>query len=312
VSAAGLAEPKIPDPMLPKLPTAAPVPVKIPFVTSFDVVPAAASAPEPVPDAAPPALPKRLVDEAEPLPEFVALPPLLPTPTCVMAPVFISVPVVVLPMSRDPLLVPKPPVAPVETGVVVVVKVEGAKAVAVVVVLPPLFLPLFLLLFVVVVMAAPGTSVVTVLKPTGLRPAPKPPVPEDTVFPVKLRVPSPPLVMPTFPFCEPVEPPAAFPVAVPNEVSMKPDPSLVVVNSPLPVPSATPTFMFAVEVWADPAPEASPPLVADPEMIPPVNCNFLDPLRLLRVDTLFELLKRVATSAATTTRETTSLIGVDT
>jgi hypothetical protein len=267
--------PKIPDPWLPKLPTALPVPVKIPFVASNFVVPAAASAPLPVPDAVPPAEPKKLVDIAEPLPEFVALPPLVPTPICVGV-VAISVPVVVLPMLRDPLLLPKPPVGPVETGVTVVVKVEGAKAVLV----PPLFLPLFLF---VVVMAAPGTSVVTVLKFTGLRPAPKPPVPEEVVVPPKVRVPSPPSVMPTFPPCEPVVPPAAFPVAVPNVVSMKPDPPLVVVNSPLPVPSATPTFMPTVEVWADPLPLASPSLVADPEMIPPVNCNFLDPLRLLRV-----------------------------
>jgi hypothetical protein len=268
--------PKIPDPWLPKLPTALPVPVKIPFVTSNFVAPAAASAPLPVPDAAPPAEPNKLVDIAEPLPEFVALPPLVPTPEPIVADIPFRVPVVVLPMLRAPLLLPKPPVGPVETGVTVVVKVEGAKAVLV----PPLFLPLFLF---VVVMAAPGTSVVTVLKFTGLRPAPKPPVPEEVVVPPKVRVPSPPSVMPTFPACEPVVPPAAFPVAVPNVVSMKPDPPLVVVNSPLPVPSATPTIPVTVEVCADPLPLASPSLVADPEMIPPVNCNFLDPLRLLRV-----------------------------
>jgi hypothetical protein len=240
--------PKIPDPELPKLPTAPPVPVKIPFVKSFDVVPEAASAPVPVPDAAPPAEPKKLVALAEPLPAFVALPVLDPIPT-LMTGVFIRVPVVVLAMLRSPLLLPKPPVGPVETGVTVE--------------------------------APPG--VVTVLNLTGLRPAPKPPVPEEVVVPPKVRVPSPPSVMPTFPPCEPVLSPVAFPSAVPNVVSMKPDPPLVVVNSPLPVPSATPTIPVAIEVWADPLPLASPLLVADPEMIPPLNCNFLDPLRLLRV-----------------------------
>ena len=116
--------PKIPDPWLPKLPTAEPVPVKIPFVTSNLVAPEAASAPLPVPDALPPAEPKKLADMAEPLPVFVALPPLDPTPEPVVAVLPFRVPVVVLPMLRAPLLVPKPPVGPVETGVTAVVKVE--------------------------------------------------------------------------------------------------------------------------------------------------------------------------------------------
>ncbi len=131
-------------------------------------------------------------------------------------------------------------------------------------------------------MAVPGTSVTTVLNCTGLMPPPNPPAPDDSVVPSKVRVPSPPSVMPTFPACEPVAPPAEVPVADPSAVSMKPELPLVVVNSPLPVASATPTTSSAVEVSADPVPVPLPPPPEVPEMIPPENpkfCNILDPLR---------------------------------
>jgi hypothetical protein len=220
-----------------------------------------------------------LVDVPIPLPKVVALPPLDPVPMAVAAVVpSISFPVVSLSMPRDPLPAPKPPVAPVETGVTVVTKVEGAKPVE----LPP-FLPLVL-----TVKAAPGTSVTTALNCTGLRPAPKVPVPEVVEVPPKLRAPTPPFVMSTFPDCEPVPPAAALPSAVPNEVLMKPDPPLLTSNSPLPVPSEAATESLASSlVSADPLPVAVPPPLADPLASPPEKpkfSSFLDPLRLVLED----------------------------
>jgi hypothetical protein len=98
------------------------------------VVPAALSAPLPVPDPSPPAEPKKLDALPLPPPKFVAVPPLDPAPTAV-APA--SVPDVVLAMLKAPLPAPKPPVGPVETGVTVVTKVGGVKPLA----LPFLGLP---------------------------------------------------------------------------------------------------------------------------------------------------------------------------
>jgi hypothetical protein len=272
--------PKIPDPWLLKLLVVLPAPVKIPFTVSNFVVPVAEAALVPAPEPSPPAEPNKLIAIPVPPPKFVASPPLDPVPIVVSSPN--SVPVVPLSMSRAPLPVPKPPVGPVENGVTMVVKVEGAK---------PVELPPFLLLF-LMAKAAPGTSVITELNPTGLKPAPKPPVPEEVVVPPKLRIPVPPNMMPTVPACEPVPPPAELPVAAPDGVLMKPELPLVLVKFPAPVESAS-AAKPASSVSMDPVPVALPPPVDVPEMIPPVkgglltgnnpNCNFLDPLRLLLV-----------------------------
>jgi hypothetical protein len=275
------AVPNIPDPTLLKLPVAPPVPVKIPFIASFNVVPEPAAAIVPFPDPTPPAIPKRLAPFDVPPPKLVPEPPLDPVPTVATIPSPISVPVVVLPMLRVPVPVPKPPVGPVAKGVTVVVKVEGPKAVEV----PP-----FLLLF-LIVKAEPGTSVVTVLNPTGLTPAPKPPVPEVVVVPLKVRVPTPSMAS-TAPAFEPVPPAAEFPLAAMNGVSMKDDPLLELVKFPPPAELASPALAGST-VMAEPVPLAAPPPVEVPEMIPPVKgdllpsdgnpCNFLDPLRLREV-----------------------------
>jgi hypothetical protein len=88
-------------------------------------------------------------------------------------------------------------------------------------------------------MVDPGTCVVTELKFTGLKPAPKPPVPEEVVVPLNVAVPTP-SIAEAVPPCEPVAPPAALPAAVPPVLLTKPDPPLVLVNSPDPDASATP------------------------------------------------------------------------
>jgi hypothetical protein len=272
-------KPKILDAWLLKLLVAPPVPVKIPFTVSSFVLPTAVAPPVPAPDPTALAVPNRLVALAIPPPMFDAVPPLFPVPTAVVP---FSVPVVVLAILRAPLLAAKAPVGPVENGANVVTKVEGLKP-------PPVVPPLLGLPEEGAGMAEPGTSVTTALNCTGLKPAPKPPVPEEAVVPSNERVPIPPAVTATVPACEPVPPPAALPSAEPNTVSTKPDEPLVMANSPDPDPIPT-------QLATDPAPMAVPPPVAAPDAVPPLNCkylartgvpghrpvNFLDPLRLGR------------------------------
>jgi hypothetical protein len=178
-------------------------------------------------------------------------------------------------MLSVPLPKPKPPVGPVETGTMVVMKVGGLT--------PPAAFPPPLELPPVAAMAEPGIYVVTLLNATGLKPAPKPPVPEEVVMPPKLRVPTP-SMFETVPSCEPVPLPAAFPPTRPKALSTKPDAPLVVVKFPVPVAVEIPVLF---KFWADPVPVAIPPLVAIPLAIPPPGnakfCNLLDPLRLWRV-----------------------------
>jgi hypothetical protein len=119
--------PKIPSPWLLKKPLAPPVPVNEPAVAVFNVVPAPISAPLPVPDPSPPAEPKKLDAIPLPPPKFVAVPPLDPVPT---ADPPVSDPDVVLAMLNAPLPLPKPPVGPVKTGVIVVTKVGLVKPLA--------------------------------------------------------------------------------------------------------------------------------------------------------------------------------------
>jgi hypothetical protein len=283
--------PNVADPELSKLPVAPPVPVKEPIsvigVSARLVSPEPEAAPVPAPDPSPPAVPKKLVALAMPPPKFVALPLMDPTalPTGTVAEIDASVPSVVPAMLRFPLPLPKPPVGPVETGVTVVMKVGGPT--------PPPELPPFLELLNVAGMGEPGTSVTTVLNATGLKPAPKPPAPEEVVSPPKLASETPPSVMPTDPICSPVAPPAELPVAEPNTVLIKPELPLVLVKSAFPLAPASATLsvttVSSVIVSPDPVTLALPPPLDVPEMIPPVkggvligntNCNFLDPLRL--------------------------------
>jgi hypothetical protein len=270
--------PKIPDPWLLKLPKTLPELMKIPFVAANCVLPEVRTRPPPDPDPPPPAAPKTFSAIAPPSPKFVAEPVLDPTPTCVaFSP--IRVPVVVLAILRAPLPPPKPPVGPVETGTIVMLKVEG-------VIPPPVLFDFldFLELPDVGGMGVPGVSMITVSNSTGLKPAPKLPAPEEVVVPSKVRTPSPPPVMPTLPSCEPVAPPAELPSAVPKGVRMKPLLKLVLVKSPPPVTLAAPRIPVALEVWTDPLPVALPLASEAPEINPPAKskfCNFLDPLRLL-------------------------------
>jgi hypothetical protein len=125
-------------------------------------------------------------------------------------------------------------------------------------------------------MVEPGTCVVTELKFTGLKPAPKPPVPEEVVVPPNVTVPTPSMAE-AVPPCVPVAPPAALPPAVPPVPLTKPDPPLVLVNSPDPDALETP---LSSPLVADPLPPALPPPVAVPVAWPPEKLNsFLDPLR---------------------------------
>jgi hypothetical protein len=165
--------PKIADPTVLKLVLEVPALANPPGSTYVYpmVIPPPEAAPVPAPDATPPAEPKKLVAVLEPPPKFVAAPELDPVPPS--RPPFINTPVPVDPllMAIAPLPLAVPPVAPVETGMTVVVNVGSVEPP-----LEPLFLP-------PPEAGMPGIVVVTVLNCTGLKPAPKPPLPFESVVP---------------------------------------------------------------------------------------------------------------------------------
>jgi hypothetical protein len=265
------AMPKIPDPELPKLPPEVPVPVNIPFVVSNLVVPAPPDAANPVPDPTPPAEPRKFSATAWPPPKLVAVPAIVPVPSAA-APM--SVPVVVPVMAIVPEPIPKPPVGPLDVGTMEVRIVSGVPAVPLE---PPFLLPPEVL-----VPGMPGMTVMTVLKRTGLTPAPKPPLPFEAVVPLKLSVPIP-VVAKMSPACVPAPPAAALPAAVPKTVLIKPELPAVVVKSPDPLEPEIPAASALVAV---PSVVTVPPPVEIPEITPPVNlvarglnCAFLEPLR---------------------------------
>ena len=108
--------PKMPDPTLLKVPVAHSVPVKIPLVAYFNVVPELSAVTVPVPDPTLPAILKRFAPVASPRSKLI---PLDPVPTVATVPSNIIVPPVVPPMLRVPVPAPKPPVGPVKKGVMV-------------------------------------------------------------------------------------------------------------------------------------------------------------------------------------------------
>lgn len=110
-------------------------------------------------------------------------------------------------------------------------------------------------------MEEPGTCVVTEFKYTGLKPAPKPPLPEEVVVPPKVRVPTP-VVVETVPSCVPPAPEAALPEAPPEGVLTKAELPLVLVNSPEPDEVEDPASSVVVEV---PLPLELPLLSAVPD-----------------------------------------------
>jgi hypothetical protein len=108
-------------------------------------------------------------------------------------------------------------------------------------------------------MARPGIVVVTLLKPTGLKPPPKPPEPSAMVEPANLVVPRPATVPAAFavvPTLSPEAPPAELPTAVPRELLIKPELPPLLSKIPEPLAPATP-FIFMIV--ARPVPPAVPP-----------------------------------------------------
>jgi hypothetical protein len=285
--------------LLAKLPPTPATLVNVPVELSNLVVPPLAPERTPVPVPIPPAVPNKFPPKLEPPPELVPVPELEPIPV-ELGPW--RVPVVVLEMLSNPEPDPKPPVGPVEKGVVVVVKVGGLK--------PPPLVP-FLFLPPELGMAVPGTSVITVLKPTGLKPAPKPPAPEAVVVPSNLTVPCPPVVMPADPTCVPPAPALDIPPAalieglgavtklaltrltlwIPGLLAglTKPELPEVEVNLEFALASTAAPKLISLVVTL-PVVVPVPPADEVPSVNPPTKltvCIFLLPLRLRRVFALF-------------------------
>jgi hypothetical protein len=118
-------------------------------------------------------------------------------------------------------------------------------------------------------------------KKRGLKPAPKNPDPVASVFPANKLVPI--SSTPLIPTWDPEAPPVARPCAVPNGDSKKPEEKPLLLNALVPEEVAVPSVPVTS---ADPLLVALPVLSENPEIKPPVNWSFLDPLRW-RPGTLF-------------------------